>query len=321
MKGRDVLLERIVLDVLDRTLRERRADDVGLTLRFGERQHQIRLGVSQKVVRTGAFFGAREADLDVVPHAVDPGVADALVAKLRAQVRRGRVGALRDRRSHVDLEEEVHAASQVKPQIHRERVDREEPLRRVGHEVQGDDVARILRIGIQRLVDHFAGAELLFGLRRVKAHADRILLRALLEEDAVRFQVGFAQGALDARQRVFGHLDGGLPGRHLHGGGFAVEVGQRVDQAEDQRDADQDIFPKWVAIHPKLQNMRPSCGAHFARIHAGKRRWSRAHNAFRGSCDPPCGRTQNLTAPFGRTACTAARCMRTVTGRPSTLAT
>ena len=105
------------------------------------------------------------------------GVADALVAQLGAKISRRGFGALFDGSAHVDLQQEVHAAAQVKPEVHRQRIEAQQPTRRIGHEVGSDDVARIGAVGIARLLEHRLGLALLLGRRRSKAHAHGVLLR------------------------------------------------------------------------------------------------------------------------------------------------
>ena len=144
----------------------------------------------------------------------------------------------------------MHAASKVETEVHRQTADRKEPLGRVRHEIERSNVARILRIGVERVVDHFAGLKLLFGLSRIKPHANRVLLGALFEKDAVRVELGVRKRRLHAVERVFGHLDGSLARRDLHRRRLAVEVRQRVDEPDDEHDADHDVFPKRIAIHP-----------------------------------------------------------------------
>ena len=59
-----------------------------------------------------------EADLDRLAVAVDAGVADVLLAQQRAQVAGEGLGLLGQRRLHVHLQHEVHAAAQVQAQVH-----------------------------------------------------------------------------------------------------------------------------------------------------------------------------------------------------------
>ena len=256
MQRRDVLLEGVFLNVLERLLRERRADHVGLRRGFGKRERQIGLRVAKKVVRAGAFFFGSEVDRDVVAAAGNARVTDALVAKLRAKVGRDRFAALFNRRVHVDLQEEVHAAAQVQTQIHREGVDRKEPLRRVRHEVERHDVGGIRRIRIERLFNHFARLQLFFGFRRLEAHADGILLSALLVEDAVGLDLRLGEQRFDALERVFRHLDRGLARGNLHRGGLSVEVRQRIDETDEESDDDDQVFPKRISVHACLRHAK-----------------------------------------------------------------
>ena len=59
----------------------------------------------------------------------DAAVLDALVAQRAADVVRERFHLLGERRLHVHLQQEMHAAAQVEPEIHRQRADRGEPAR------------------------------------------------------------------------------------------------------------------------------------------------------------------------------------------------
>ena len=53
-----------------------------------------------------------------------------LSRKRRADVAAERVEPFGERALHVDLQQEVHAAAQVEPEIHRQRADPGEPVRR-----------------------------------------------------------------------------------------------------------------------------------------------------------------------------------------------
>jgi hypothetical protein len=91
-------------------------------------------------------------------------VADVLVAQRGAHVAGHRLGLLVQRGLHVDLHQEVHAAAQVQAQVHGQRMQRREPLRRARHQVQRDDVGRIGRIGVERLAQRVLGLELGVGV-------------------------------------------------------------------------------------------------------------------------------------------------------------
>ena len=159
-------------------------------------------------------------------------MADALVAELRAQIRSRGFNTLRNGCAHVNLKQEMHAAAKVEAEIHRAAVEREEPVGRIRGEVERGNVARILRIGIKRAVDDFTRFKLLFSLRRIKANANRVLLRALLKIDAVGGELRVGKRLLDLTERLLRHLGRRLGGCDLYRRRFAVKIRQRVDQAD-----------------------------------------------------------------------------------------
>ena len=94
-----------------------------------------------------------------------------------------------DGRLHVNGEQEVHTAAEVKTEIHRKCVDLKQPGRSIRNEVERDDVERIGRIRIQCFFKHVAGTKLKFAVCRSKTNANRVLLSALLKENAVGFDL------------------------------------------------------------------------------------------------------------------------------------
>ena len=137
-----------------------------------------------------------EADDDAVAVARDAGVADVLVAQQRAHVAGGRVGLLGQRRLHVDLHQEVDAAAQVEAEVHRQRVQRGQPARRARQQVEGDDVGRIARVGIERRADRVLGLSL-----RVEVGEAR-LDRVAVELDEVGLEPGLARGSARCAARA-----------------------------------------------------------------------------------------------------------------------
>ena len=320
MQRRDVLLERVVLDVLNRLLRERSANHVGRSGRFGQLEDEVGLRVAHQVVRARTFLFGRKADFDVVADTIDARVANALVAELRAQVGSGRFCALGNCSTHINLQQEVNAAAKVKAEIHRLTVERQEPIGGIGRQVERCNVARILRIGIECAVDDFACFELLFGLRWVKANADRVLLSPLLEEDAVGGEVRIGERLLNLFEGLLRDFRSRLGGRNLYRGRFPVKIRQRVDHPDKEHDADQNVLPKRIAIHRSLRfqtsekrAIKPFFPGCFGRTRASKS----VVEAFRspvgriseGRDARPVGHfaslysssDQNLMEPFGRT--------------------
>jgi len=170
-------------------------------------------------------------------------VADRLVAQQRAHVGGQRLGLLGQRRGHVDLHQEMHAAAQVQTQVHRLRAQPGQPLRRARHQVQRDDVGRIGRIGIERAHDRVARLELGVGVAEAGAH------RVALELDEVGLQAGGLQGLLDPGHQTGIDLQRGLAAGDLDGRRLAEEVGQRVEQAHHHRDGQDQVLPPGVAVH------------------------------------------------------------------------
>ena len=85
---------------------------------------QVWLTVVQRGTGLDAGFLIAETDDDAFAFAVDTPVTNRLVAHQAAQVGADRVQALGQSAFHVDLEQEVHPAAQVKTKIHRQGVQR-----------------------------------------------------------------------------------------------------------------------------------------------------------------------------------------------------
>ena len=126
-----------------------------------------------------------KAHFDRIARTADARVTNLLVAELGTEIRRRTFGLLLNGRVHINLQEEMHTAPKVKPQVHRQRIDLQKPSRGVGNQVRRHDVRGIRTVRIKRLFNRFTGLKLFFGLRRVKTHANRVLLRPLFKEDAV----------------------------------------------------------------------------------------------------------------------------------------
>ena len=151
----------------------------------------------------------------------------------------------------------MHAAPEVKAEVHRKRVDFQKPRGRIGHKVRRNDIARIGFVGVQGLFNHFAGEPLLFTLRRIKTHAHRVLLSALLIENTVGSELGIGQCLLHVFKDRLIDFDGGLTRTHLHGRRFAVEIRERIKRRHNEHNGNQDVFPKSVAVHRKSNKNNP----------------------------------------------------------------
>jgi hypothetical protein len=184
-----------------------------------------------------------EPDDDGLALARDAGVADALVAQLGPDVPGERIEALRERAAHVDLEQEMHPASKVEAQVHGQRVDRGEPGRRARHEVERDRVRRVVSHRVQLGIDQVARLELCVGVR--EPDADRVGVE-LAPRD---LDLCAPQRRLGASERVGVHVDRRLGAGDLHRGRFAEEIGQRIDEADDEGNGHRDVDPDGVAVH------------------------------------------------------------------------
>ena len=151
----DVLLERRVLDALLGF-----GPDGGVQARLrrvaGVQELEIGQRLGERPLRLLARFGVAEPDDDRAALAGDARVANVLVAQRRAHVAGERVEPFGERALHVDLQQEVHAAAQIQPEIHRQRADPGQPVRRRGEQVERDGVRRVLRIGVERLTEDVA---------------------------------------------------------------------------------------------------------------------------------------------------------------------
>ncbi len=95
-----------------------------LTVRAGSflAQRQLAHLTADQVLGTRPCFGVAELDLDRGRGLADARVPDVLFAQQRADVGGEGLEPLVDGGAHVDLQQEVHAAAQVEPEIHRQRV-------------------------------------------------------------------------------------------------------------------------------------------------------------------------------------------------------
>ena len=246
----DVLLHRVVQE--------------GAHGGLGQRQQQLRviavapflhgqvgLVVTQQLLGAGAGILAGKVQHQLLAVALDAVVAHLAVAQQRAHVGHRTVQALVQRLGGVDLHQEVHTAAQVQTQVHGQGVQLGQPRGRGRQQVQRGDVDRIGRIRVHRLLQHVAGAQL--GIGGVEADLDGVVV-------AQHPRVGDA-GLVERGQRLaFGgrvDLDGRLLARYLNRWRFAVEVGEGIDQAEDQRQPDEGISPERISIHTQMALMVP----------------------------------------------------------------
>jgi hypothetical protein len=160
----DVLLQRLLLLAL-RDLGLDARDERRFAARLLLADHEIG-HVGERLQRRRPLVGLAEADHDAIAFAPDAGVIDFLVAEQPAHITEVALDCLVPGGLHVDLQQEVHAAAQVEPEVHGLRAERLQPRRRIGHEVERHDVARA---GSDLRLDHVAGLELRVGVGETEA--------------------------------------------------------------------------------------------------------------------------------------------------------
>jgi hypothetical protein len=135
-------------------------------------------------------------------------------------------------RLHVDLLQKIDAAAEVQPKVHRQGTDRRQPSRRARHLVQRDDV-----VIAKLLLQHVLGLEPRIAIGKAHFNAGRIDRLAAVGD------VRRLERALDGLKRRGVDLDIDLAGRYLYCRHLRKEVGQGVDDADKQRNADEHVFP------------------------------------------------------------------------------
>jgi hypothetical protein len=162
---------------------------------------------------------------------LDRFVADAVVAQRRADLVGVGVEALVQRCLLVDLQFEVHAALQIEAKQHRPRAEGGQP---VGHgrcEVECDDI-----VLAQQRPQHVGGAGLRIDAGQAHQHV------ALLHLDRPgRHARGLERGFDALPQRC---IDGSAAvGGDLHRRIFEIDVGQRIQRAQQYHDQNDGVFP------------------------------------------------------------------------------
>src|SRR6266852_343133 len=138
----DVLLERELLRALLR-FRAERGDEAQLAAQAGIGELQVGELLGDERARLVAGLGVAEADHYAVALARDASVTHVLVAQLRTDVASVAIELFSERRAHVHLEQEMHAAPQVEAKIHWPRGyyrNRCEPSGGVRQQIQRDRI-------------------------------------------------------------------------------------------------------------------------------------------------------------------------------------
>ena len=242
VQGVDVLLDGELADAFQRFWFEA-GDQTQIVALADFCQCQVVVAAGQDFLAGSTGFGITETDHDPFAVAADAGVAHILVTQQAAQVGGGRVETFGDGTRHVDLQEEVHAAAQIEAEVHRQGMQRGQPLRRCGEQIERDDVLRIGGVRVEGAFQDVLGLQLGVGILEACLDADRV------ELDAVMGDAGGLQGTFDPSPGAFIDLERDLGTGDLHRRRFAVEIGQGVDEAEDQGNSDEDVFPEGITVH------------------------------------------------------------------------
>src|SRR5882672_1741840 len=114
---RSLLLDHELLRALLR-FRAERSDEALLAAHAGIGELQVGELLGDKRARLVASLGVAEADHYVVAFARDASVTYVLVAQLRTDVASIAIELFGERRAHIHLEQEMHAAPQVEAKVH-----------------------------------------------------------------------------------------------------------------------------------------------------------------------------------------------------------
>jgi hypothetical protein len=237
-QDRDVLGDSTILNAFLGFRLERR-DEPQLAAAARFLQGQVAVGLLDRGACLDALCLVTEPDHDVGTLASDAAVLDLVFPEQRADVGGVTIRGLVESRLHVHLQQKVNPAAEIEAEIHRQRADRSEPLRRRRQQVQGDDIV-LAQLGLQ----HILRFQLRIGIRESDLDAGRIERRAANRNRGGLERVfdGSEQRGVDFR-RALRRRD--LDRRH-----FGKQIRQRVEEADRESDADQYIFPERVAVHP-----------------------------------------------------------------------
>ena len=141
----------------------------------------------------------------------------------------------------------------VEAEIHRQCMQALEPLRRIRQQVERDTECRILRICIEPAFQNFLGLELDVGAG--ETDLDGGVHAAGIEINPVDGDLIVAENAFDTIHHLRIDLDGRAYAADLNGRRFSKEIRQRIDDAENDRGDNNEIFPEWVTVHDLTSGM------------------------------------------------------------------
>jgi hypothetical protein len=244
VQRRHVLLERRVLEAARRF-----GLDAGHDARFGALLAfdgaEVRHLVLQHAPGDLQAGGVAQGDLHGLAVAVHRAATHLLVAQAGADVAGEGLGLLVQHAAHVDLQQEVDPAAQIEAQVHREGMQRRQPMRRARHEVQRHHIGGFVRVRHQRLLQRVARLDLVVRGDEARPHGGR------LQRQQVGGETGRLEHLFDPGLGRGIDLDGGLGRRHLHRRRLAEEIGQGVDEPHEQHDHDDRVLPDRVTVHEK----------------------------------------------------------------------
>ena len=122
-------------------LRSKRSNDTKLSAgitAFDKQVRQFPIKERNRLI-TDAHF--TEANLHRLTFPRDARIANTFRAHKLTHILHIAIRGFGQRRFHVNLQQEMHAAPQIKTQIHRTCIDGRQPARRIGQQIQRDDIA------------------------------------------------------------------------------------------------------------------------------------------------------------------------------------
>ena len=241
-QGCDVLFERRLLGV-DQGLRRQGGCQTVLAGIFTGLDGEITGEFLQLATCFVARFGVTKTHENALTFATNTGVSDLLVAQRVADETQLPVEAFILDRLHVDLQQEMDTTAQIKTQIHRQRVDRGKPRRRIGNQVERQNKRGIVRHRVQRAVKHVLGLQLRVGIAESYLDAIRIGKNPVIRNGRR------LERLLDRLHGDRVHLGGGLERGHLHRRHLAEKIRQRVGNADQHQRRNEQVFPERIAIH------------------------------------------------------------------------
>ena len=158
-------------------------------------------------------------------------VAHFVLAQQGADIADITLRRLARRRFHIDLQQKVHAATQIETEVHGLGIERLQPRRRGRGQIQCHHI-----IVADRALDRVHSLELGLGVREARQQF------ALVERNGLEGDIGFFQRLFNLVAQCGIDLEA-VCAIDLYRRVLAVEVRQRVQYAQQQHHADQQVLP------------------------------------------------------------------------------